>query len=412
MSGRILKSVIRQGAPASFEVAAMLDNAVQKMEIQAREVIRRLVHEIFEEEVQALAGVRYQRGRKTEILRAGSDPGSVKASGQRLAVRKPRLKQAGQEVQLESYRRLQNWDVLTPRIIEYMLRGVSTRDYDPLLEEISGGLGLSKSSVSRAFIRGSRQALEDLQTRSLTERTWTAILIDGIHFAGRNVTVAVGITAIGEKVVLGLREGNTESAAVCIDLLQNLIERGLSADRPVLFVIDGGKGLRRAIRDVFGESALVQRCWIHKARNIEEYIPERALDEFRRRFKRVRTMERYSDAQQELATLRQWLYRVAPSAAQSLDEAGEELLSAQRLGAGRVLRRALTSTNTIENIFSQVRYRCLRVKKWNSEQIQRWVATSLIYAEKRCNRISGYFDCEAFAAKLEKQGLRNTTKAA
>jgi transposase-like protein len=239
-------------------------------------------------------------------------------------------------------------------------------------------------------------------------------MIDGIHFASRCVIVAVGIDGNGNKIVLGLREGNTESAPVCTDLLQELIDRGLSQEQPFLFVIDGGKGLRRAIRDVFGDRFPVQRCRIHKARNIEEYLPEKAHVEFRRRFKRLRSAERYADAQHELMQLRHWLYRIAPSAAQSLDEAGEELLTVQRIGAGHTLRRTLLSTNMIENVFSQVRHKAFRVKNWRSsgDQIQRWMAVCLLSAEKRCSRIHGYFECQQFITRLKKQNLPQGVRAA
>jgi putative transposase len=418
MSVRIRRQQALQSSPQAPELdfSGVVTAAVARLEQQARESVRCMVQSLFQEEVEALAGQANRRGRSAEsgIFRSGSDPGSVKFAGQRLRVTKPRLKRAGKEVPLQSYRKLRDWDALTPRILEHMVRGVSTRDYDALLEEISGGLGLSKSSVSRAFIQGSKQALEKLRTRDLKGHCWVAVHIDGIHFASRNVTVALGIDGSGMKVVLGMKEGNTESATVCTDLLQDLIDRGLDPHQRFLFVIDGGKGIRRAIRNVFGEDWPVQRCRIHKARNIEEYLPERAHPEFRRRWNRIRAMERYSDAQHELAQLRQWLHRASPSAADSLDEAGEELLTALRLGAKQIIRRALTSTNIIESVFSQIRHRSFRVKNWrvSGDQIQRWMAVLLLDAEKRCNRIHGYFDCPAFADRLQTLALQASPKAA
>lgn len=384
-------------------------------ESQARESVRRLVQALFEEELKSLAGQSHRRGRGAEgVYRAGSDPGSIRAAGQRLRVRKPRLKQANREIPLQSYQALKNKDLLQPRIMAHMIAGVSTRDYDELLEEISDGLGLSKSSVSRAFVQGSKQALEELKTRDLSKQTWCAIQIDAIYFAGRSIIVALGIDGIGEKVVLGLVEGNTESSTVCSDLLQSLVARGVRADLPFLFVIDGGKGLRKAIRDVFGANFPVQRCVIHKARNIEAYIPERAYLEFRMRWKKMRSMERYADASQELNNLKQWLFRINADAAASLEEAGEELLTVHRIGADRILRRALTSTNLIETLFSRVRATTQRIKNWrcSGDQIQRWVAVALLHTEKNSNRIHGYFECNSFVAKLHKNCLQEELTAA
>ena len=401
------------------DLHAVMNGFVESFESQLREAARRLVYGIFEEEVQALAGDLYGRGRdpKSGIYRAGSDPGTVLAAGQRLAVRKPRLKADGTEVPLNSYKAMKSMALLTPKIMSCMVRGVSTRDYGELLDEVAGGLGLSKSTVSRAFIKGSKQCLEQLQSRKFNDRVFCAVMVDAIHFAGRSVIVAVGIDGTGSKVMLGLREGNTESATVCKDLLQNLIDRGLPQDpsKPFLFVIDGGKGLRRAIKDVFGEEFPVQRCWIHKARNIRDYLPEQAHWDFQRRWAYLRKLENYNDAKAEVAKLRAWLYRSTPSAAASLDEAGDELLTAVRMKAtGPFLRRTLTTTNLIEGIFSHVRYRSFRVKNWRSagDQIQRWVATSLLHAEKRCNRIMGYQGCTELVERLHSMHLQPKAKAA
>jgi transposase-like protein len=416
MSVRIHKTVIKQQDQLSLNLGPVLHEAVLTLESQARESVKKLVYALFEQEIEQLAGPSHRRGRDkfTDVFRAGSDPGSVLVAGQRMSVKKPRIKRSGKDVQLKSYLKLQDWDLLTPRIMEYMVRGVSTRDYGELINEIAGGLGISKSAVSRAFIRGSQQALERLETRDLKEHSWVAIFIDGIHFASRNVIVAVGLDTSGCKFVMGLKEGNTESAAICTDLLQDLIHRGLNTNTPFLFVVDGGKGLRRAISDVFGDNFPVQRCWIHKARNIEEYIPKHEYKEFRRRFKMLRSLERYSDAIQELNSLRHWLGRVNSTAAASLDEAGLELLTAIRIGSGPILRATIMTTNIIENIFSHVRYRTHRIKNWldSPDKIIRWTAVCLLHAEKTTNRIHGYFECNEFKARLENLGLQQTLKVA
>lgn len=389
-------------------LAEMKSDFVLAFQEQVSEALVRFAHALFDGEVETFAGKSHRRGRGTSgFYRAGSDPGSIVAGGQRLAVRKPRLKQGGQEVPLKSYRSLKNMDLLEPRIVEHMIAGVSTRDYDTLVDELAGGLGLSKSSVSRAWIRGSQKILDELRTRDLSKPTWCALMIDGIHFADRSVVVAIGIDGTGEKMILGLVEGNTESSAICSDLLHGLIARGLRTDLPFLFVIDGGKGLRKAIRDVFGEKFPVQRCMIHKARNIEAYLPDRTYGEFRMRWKKMNSMETYADAAAELAKLCDWLSRVNHDAKASLDEAVDELLTAHRLGVCRILRRALTNTNAIETWFGRVRAITMRVRNWSSssDQIQRWVAVALRATETQSARIKGYDRCDALLATIHKNYL-------
>lgn len=296
----------------------------------------------------------------------------------------------------------------------HMIAGVATRSYDELLDELAGGLGLSKSSVSRVFAKGSQEALDHLNTRDLSSHTWCAVQPDAIYFAKKSIVVALGINGIGEKVILGLIEGNTECATVCGDLLKTLVSRGIRQDKPFLFVIDGGKGMRRAIKDIFGENFPVQRCLIHKARNIEVYIPERAHLEFRRRWRRMRSYEQHADAIQELSKLKDWLSTINKDAVKSLEEAGDELLTAQRLGASPYLRRCLTNTNAIETIFGRVRAISNRVKNWHtsSDQRKRWVAVGLLSTEKNCIRIHGYFDCAKFITSITKKILPQTQMAA
>ncbi len=316
----------------------------EQFQEQARESLLRLAENLLEEEACQKAGPRYERVKSvTRIHRAGSDPGTVRIGGQRVLIRKQRLKQGKREVPLESYQALRRGDLLTTRVLDCMVRGLSTRSYDELLDEISGGLGLSKSSVSRAFVSASREALEQLQTRDLSREIWGALHIDAIHFAGRSLVVALGINGLGKKIVLGMKEGSTEGAQICIDLLQSLIERGLRTDLPFFLVLDGGKGLRKAVREVLGDRFPVQRCLIHKARNLEDYLPKRVHPEARRRWARLRRCERMSDAKLELASIRHWLGTISTEAVASLDEAGDELLTVFAFGADHVLRRNLAA---------------------------------------------------------------------
>ena len=334
-----------------------------------------------------------------------------------MLIRKQRLKQGDREIPLESYQALRRGDLLTARVLDCMVRGLSTRNYDELLEEIAGGLGLSKSSVSRAFVAASREALEQLHSRDLSREIWAAIHIDAIHFADRSLIVALGINGLGCKKVLGMKEGSTEAAQVCIDLLQSLIDRGLRTDLPFFFVLDGGKGLRKAVRDVFGDRFPVQRCLIHKARNLEDYLPKRAHMEARRRWARLRRCERLSDARLELADIRHWLGTISTEAVASLDEAGDELLTVFAYGANHMLKRSLVTTNLIESTFSQVRRLTARVKNWthpkskSKDQIRRWAAVALLSAESKANYIKGYGQLPEVLSRIRQQQLNSTAQA-
>ena len=384
------------------------------IEEKARAAMQEFVHAIFEQEVAALAGLKHRRGRgNAGVYRCGSDPGSVLISGQRMEVRKPRVKRNGVEIVLKSYKTFRSKDLLHKKILSYMVAGVSTRDYGELLDELSGGLGLSKSSVSRAFQESSKKALEDLRTRSLAGHKWCAVQMDAIYFGGRSVLVALGIDTVGRKTVLGLTEGSSESAVVCTDLLQNLIARGLPADKPFLFIIDGGKGLRKAITDTFGSHFPVQRCTVHKARNIEAYIPDRTHREFRHRWMRFRAATCYDQATAELRTIKDWLSRISDDAVRSLEEAEAELVTAHRYGASRILRRTLCSTNCIESVFSRVRAVCRRVTHWkhSPSQIKRWAAVALLEVEQYAH-VKGFSDVDAFLNNLHSKVLLSMPKAA
>jgi transposase-like protein len=295
-----------------------------------------------------------------------------------------------------------------------MMAGVSTREYEGLLDEVSGGLGLKRSSVSKAFVRGSKQQLEALNGRDLSSYEWAALMIDGIEYAGSCVVVALGITIEGKKLVLGLRRGDTENWEVCKDLLQALIDRGLKHDEPFLLVLDGSKALRKAARKVFGEHFPVQRCVRHKERNVMSYLPPSQHAEFRRRFKLAHSMTKYSDAKLEIDRLIHWLKERNLEAAASLEESAGETLTVVALGATAALRRTLCSTNPIESTFSRVRSRTRRVRRWrkDTDQIERWAGACLLEAESRFKAIRGADELKVFVATVRRKSLPSKSEAA
>lgn len=384
------------------------------VERQMREAALALMHGLFLEEVAALCGAPFSRKEEGGHYRGGSDPGSVILAGQRLKVKKARVKRLGKDVELKSYAALQGFDLLQERVLKHMLSGVSTRQYDGLLDEVAGGLGLKKSSVSKAFIRGSKQVLDAINGRDLSGQEWAVLMIDGIEFGGMSVIVALGITAQGKKVILGLKRGDTENAEVCKDLLQALIERGLKPGRPLLFVLDGSKALQKAVRKVFGQGAPVQRCIRHKERNVLSYLSKRDHAEFRRRWKLIHSMAQHSAAQEELRRLVDWLAQRNLQAAESLKEAQGETLTVIALGASGKLRKTLLSTNPIESAFSRVRARTQRVRRWRAkgDQIERWAGACLTEAEKGFRAIRGAADLPALLEEISKRTLPDQRQAA
>lgn len=365
------------------------------------------------EEMEKLCGERFSRKGDTLCYRGGSDPGSIILRGQRVKIKKPRVKHGGRDIELESYRSLQGYDLLQDKVQSMMLSGVSTRNYDGLLDEIQDGLGLSKSSVSRAFLRGSKQALWEINGRDLAEYQFVSIMFDGIEIGSRCVIAALGITDGGKKLLIGLREGNSENSEVCGDLIQSLIARNLDTNNAILFVIDGSKALKRAIKKVFSESP-VQRCVRHKERNILEYIPHNYQMEFRRRWKMLHGIADYQIAKRELNNLSVWLGNINHAAQVSLEEAEGETLTAVKLHLPGALRKSLMSTNPLESLFSMARPKIDRVKNWRSSpsQVSRWAAVTLLNAEKRFNLVRGYREIPILKAELGKMVLENHAEVA
>ena len=389
----------------SFQVLSDTSAQIrQAVEGRIRSSILHLIYDLFEDELFQLCGERYARHRNTAYQRAGSDKGRILAKGQKLKVRKPRVKKSGHDVKLKTYSALQSYDMLCDRVLNHAMSGVSSRNYNNLLDEISGGTGLSKSSVSRAFNKSSRQALESINHRDLSNYRSSAIMIDGVSFGSRMVIVALGITDKGQKVILGLREGNTENWEVCRDLLESFIDRGLDKKKPYLFVIDGSKALRKGINRVFSDRSVVQRCIHHKERNVLLYLPQDRHTEFKRRWKRLHGFTDYVSSKVEYESLLSWLKRINHAAFTSLKESEMETLTMIKLGISLLLRKTLSSTNPIESAFSMVRSQTLRVRNWrsSSDQVLRWSAAALLDAEERFRKIKGFRDLEQLEQNLKK----------
>ena len=296
-----------------------------------------------------------------------------------------------QEVPLRTYQQLQTPRQTDVGLFRKVLYGLSCRDYEACAEASPEAFGLSPTSVSRRFIRASAQRLQVLQERQLVGYDFVALLLDGKTFAEDAMVIALGITVTGEKVILGFVQTATENDRVCAAFLRELVERGLKMDQGLLCVIDGAKGLRKALQTVFGSQAVVQRCQWHKRENVLEYLPKGQRPTWRRKLQAAYQKPTYPDAKAALLRVRQELRLVNESAVKSLDEGFEETLTLHRLGVFSTLGVSLKTTNWLESLNALVGQRTDKVDRWRtSDQKQRWLAAALLDIEPRLRRIKGF----------------------
>jgi len=365
--------------------------------------------ELLEEEVVGVVGAKGKHNAERVAVRHGHGSGEVTLGGRRVAVERPRVRSADgrEEVRLQTYEHFADRDLLSRVVLERMLAGVSTRRYRRTGEPVGSELeaearSTSKSSVSRSFVERTRRALGELMSRRLDDVRLAVLMLDGLELQGRTNVVALAITTEGVKIPLGLWEGSTENATVATALLSDLVERGLDPEQGILFVIDGAKALRKAIRNVFGE-APVQRCVRHKERNVIDHLPERERSAITQRLRRAWALDDHRRALDQLRQLAGELERTYPGAAGSLREGMEETLTLTRLGVTGSLKRTLESTNPCESMIEIVRRSQRNVKRWSSgEMALRWTAAGMLEAEQQFRRIIGYRNLATLVVAIER----------
>lgn len=353
----------------------------------------RAVEEELLSEVRALVGGDRHERTDGSLKRWGQNPGSVFLGDQKVKINVPRVRDlgVGKEVPLKSYERLQKPDYVDEVALSRVINGVSQGKYERAAEHVPETFGISKSSVSRKFIRASAKRLQEFLTRDLSRHDIVAIFIDGKCFAENEMVIALGVTITGEKILLGFIETSTENHRICRDFLNSLIQRGLNLNQETLFVIDGGKGIYKGIQEVLGENALIARCQWHKRENVLEYLAKERRAEYRRKLQSAYQQPSYELAKKALGAIRQELRLINQSAVNSLDEGLEETLLLQRLGMFEKLGKSFKTTNCIENVNKQLEVYTGRVSRWqNSDQRQRWVATALLEIEPRLNSVFGH----------------------
>ena len=365
---------------------------------------RAMLETILEVSAEQVAGTRQPgKARMGDVVWYGRQAGRVYLGDRKLGVERPRLRRRGrgrqQEVAVPAYTALQDRKSMQRRMLEILMNGVSTRNYQQVIPEMAESVGVSKSSVSRETIEASEAALKQLLERRLDDKEFLVIYIDGLHCGEHCVIGAVGVDLEGHKRVLGIQEGATENGAACKDLLQNLVERGLDAEGQRLFVIDGSKALRSAINAVFGGKATVQRCRFHKMRNVVERLPREQHEQTRSLIRAAWKLEA-KEGMARLRKLAEWLREDYPDAAGSLLEGMEECFTINRLNVPPSLHRCLATTNLIESSQSGVRMRTRRVCRWRASMPARWVAAAFLATENNFRRIMGYRDLWALKAIL------------
>jgi putative transposase len=415
--------VVTADEAAEMPLPAQIQEALGELVGAAREGLLALsvgvglgvVHELMELEVAEVVGAKGKHNPDRTAKRHGHEDGSVTLGGRRVPVRRPRMRSADDERELPvgTYEHFADRDPLTRAVMDRMLAGVSTRKFavvgEPVGSEVEAeSASTSKTSVSEMFVERTATALVELMGRRLDDVRLAVMMLDGLEIAERCHVVALGITTEGVKIPLGLWEGSTENATLARTLLADLVERGLDPEQAILFVIDGGKALRRAINDVFGEHALVHRCHRHKERNVCDLLPERDRDQVRAR---VRAAWAHTDAElaeQRLQLLASELDRTWPDAAGSLREGMAETLTLMRLGITGQLAKTLCSTNPCESMIEVVRHTQRNVKRWqDGDMRKRWTAAGMLVAEQQFRRIIGYRQLAELVGAIERHTAAN-----
>src|ERR1700730_6488540 len=380
-------------------IAAMLQEGVGHL---MREAGLLLMMGVMEEGVRQVSGERSVPNAGRQANRWGKEQGYCVVDGQKVPIQRTRVRDKdNREVKLGSYELFQRSGPLEAAVWDKMMRGLSTRNYGPVVKDFASAYGVEKSTVSENFIEASREKLKELLERQLEKLNLCAVLIDGTPFKDRQMIAALGIGCDGTKTVLGLREGATENTAVVSALLSDLVERGLDFSTPRLYILDGGKALHAAVKRHAGEAAFIQRCQVHKKRNVIDHLPQEHKVDVKRKLQNAYAMVEYSDAKRALDRLHRELMDINPSAARSLVEGMEETLTVHRLRVPEQLRRTLSSTNVIESAFSIVETVCRNVKRWrDGDHIERWIASGLLVAERQFRKVIGHREIPMFVSSM------------
>src|SRR5258708_7022843 len=403
---RRLEEMAAEGNPAVQLVLPMAE-MVGWLRQGVGELIRQagvqIIGLMMEEEVRELVGERSQPQAERKANRWGSERGFCVVMGQKVPIERPRVRSTeDREVRLGSYELFHRGEPLTETVWEKLMLGLSTRKYGQAVRQFTEAYGLEKSAVSEHFIEASRAKLKQLMERRLEKLRFCALLIDATPFEGQQMVAALGIGQDGRKTILGLRQGATENATVVGELLGDLAERGFDFSAQRLYILDGAKALSAAVKTHAGESALIQRCQVHKRRNVLDHLSEDQKPPVAQQLNAAYATEDYDAAKVALNKLHRELMDLNPSAARSLAEGMEETLTVHKLQVPPLLRKTLATTNFTNSTFSCVSTVCANVKRWHpGDQRERWVGSGLLVAEKHFRRVKGHKRIPLLLRQLE-----------
>jgi putative transposase len=350
------------------------------------------VKEVLEQEVNQIAGPRYEHQGGVGPDRWGRQWGSIYLRDQKLPIRIPRVRdrRSRTEIRLKAYERLQEPQNGDEGVLKRILGGLSCRSYRVCAEAVPEAFGLSSSTISRRYIRASERQLKKLCERSLEGHEFVALILDGKSFGTDEMVIALGVTIEGRKIPLGFVQTGTENERVGRQLLEQLLERGLRINGGLLCVIDGSRGLRKAVYEVFGKKALIQRCQWHKRENVLSHLPKSMQNAMRKKLQAAYQEPTYERAKEKLLKIRKELQLINQSAVNSLDEGLEETLTLHRLGLFQEVGISFKTTNCIESLMSLVGQKTDKVDYWkNSDQKHRWLAAALLDIEPRLRKVKG-----------------------
>lgn len=376
-----------------------------------------MLNELFEEEVCQKAGERYSHSKPNDgkYSRWGYNPGSVHIGDKKLRMDIPRIRDNdnGKFEGLESYDQVRRVEMPTDQLLQGVLKGLSMRDYEGVIDHLGEAFGLSKSSISRSFVEKTEERLKEFESRNLSNYDITAIFIDGKYLAKEQIMIVLGVTMQGDKIPLGFLQTHTENSGPIKDLFTSLIDRGLKYEQGILFIVDGAKGIRKAIEEVFKDKQVIQRCTWHKRENVEKYLKEEDQNWFRAEYNAAISQPKHKDAEAAIKELIKKLEQLNISAARSLEEGlSGGILTLHKLGVNTYLERSFKTTNPIENLNSQLGKYLRKVKRWkNSNMRYRWVASGLLEIEGNMKKINNYKKLPLLRKAIQKHLTESSTSA-
>jgi len=371
----------------------------EMLQAKVRTSATEYVIQVMNEEVEALCGSLFSHKSKANLARrGGSEKGSVSINGNRVSIMKPRVRKDNKEYPLKTYQKLHSTENLSAFIYAMMLSGISTRSYDKVLIDCENKLGVSKSLASKKFIKESRKSLNEMNQRKFEGKEFFALFIDGVNFGGDMVVVALGVDKQGNKHFIGISQGSTENAEIVADLLGSIALRNIQFSHKVICVLDGSKALRKGVLDHFGKRADIQRCLIHKIRNVEAKLDKVYHSDFKEKIHQAYSLNGYEECKTSMNNIVNWLSKISHNASESLKEGLDDILTLHRIAMPPELRKSFYTTNVIDSAFANPKLRVRRVKRWrkSNDMIKRWAGSHLLEQEKTFRKVNACGMIEEF----------------